>query len=693
MVREIEAFDARDTRVVILGGGTGMSTVVGGNCAMPDWPDHPFVGLKEEFQHLDVVACTTDDGGSTGLLLKHLPMIGIGDLRKSCVSLVQAEALQQAYGLAGEALPDVVAVIRDVFNYRFALAGADRGVLDDPLLAVETSLRSACPPPLADLLRALGRYAGGKDGLGLDPAGHSLGNLLLTAAVFRATGGGRDCAPGMEALRTGLDEVAGAIGAPRGRLHPATSTPGELVFSYANGVAVRGQRKAAVVRRGVPVESVQAEFVGAPEVSAELLKRIGEADLIVFAPGSVYSSMIPVLQVEPITAAIRANRGALKVLGANFWIQEGETDVSLRNGGRGFLVSELIEAYDDNVPGGVAGLFDVIVCANLENMPGNILRNYALEGKRPIHLDRTHVEAMGLRTIEATVFSREHLSHAQVIHHDPASFARTVKTLLFARDAIGERTTPRPAARPAQGSAPRRAEPLCAQLAAMDSVLDGKSFEPVLLGEVFSDLAWWNRDVRPAHLQFFDGARLVRAADWNRSTEWDNVLGYYDPDDRFLKVHEQLARQPDRLRGDLLIALGESLLGNYIGGRRWIEGEAGGARCYEIRLCPPGERACLLEDEQLHAYLGLARMVPDAKEPLVYRITINNNEGFLPCGLLFGSLFAWYLNNSYGSTMEYEMSLLGWPASTLMPHQAKERARKQALVRFFREEVFGYPKA
>ena len=143
--------------------------------------------------------------------------------------------------------------------------------------------------------------------------------------------------------------------------------------------------------------------------------------------------MIPILQVRPIAEAIRGNRRALKILAANFWIQEGETDISPGNEGRGFLVSELIEAYDRNVPGGVRGLFQVVFSANLEHIPGNILRNYALEGKRPIHLDRARVEAMGLQPVEATLFSPEHLKSSRVIHHDAAKFALAVRALLGAR--------------------------------------------------------------------------------------------------------------------------------------------------------------------------------------------------------------------------------------------------------------------
>ena len=130
------------------------------------------------------------------------------------------------------------------------------------------------------------------------------------------------------------------------------------------------------------MQSVQAQYADTPAVSEQLCRTIREADLIIYAPGSVYSSVIPVLQLQPIVRAIRANQTALKVLGANFWIQRGETDISLRQEGRGFRVSELIEAYDQNVPGGTDGLFDVVLCANLEHISGHVLRNYALEGKR-----------------------------------------------------------------------------------------------------------------------------------------------------------------------------------------------------------------------------------------------------------------------------------------------------------------------
>ena len=180
---------------------------------------------------------------------------------------------------------------------------------------------------------------------------------------------------------------------------------------------------------------------------------------------------------------------------------------------------------------------------------------------------------------------------------------------------------------------------------------------------------------------------MIDSRSWDRNTEWDNILGYYDPCDRYIKLHEDLLSSRSRTCEDLLVALGESLLGDYIAKRRWIESH--GARTYEIVLRPPQERNCFLEDAQLHSYLKLARMTQDQTDSLTYRITINDDEGFLPPGLLFGLLYSWYLTGS-GLTMEYEMSLLRWPVKSLIPLHAKDRIRKENLVTFFRSQIFGH---
>ncbi|MCE5335425.1 MAG: YvcK family protein [Desulfobacteraceae bacterium] len=694
LAQEVINLECKSVRVVAFGGGTGLSTVIGGNSQLEDWPEQPFVGLKEEFSALDVVVCTTDDGGSTGLLLQQLPLIGIGDLRKLLLSMILRENLRSTYGLNDFATIQLVRVIHSIFNHRFGPDVNDSRCISKPALVVPDNIRACCPEALYEFLSMLGRHVSpGGEGPTIRPGGHCLGNLLLTAAILRESRDGADSPPDSAAIERGLDIIARAIGATPGRLHPATSTPGQLVLRYGNGVAVRGQRKSAQCRRNFPVDRVAVEYCGHPGVKPDLCRAIEEADLIIYAPGSVYTSLLPMLKLPPIINAIKANRKALKILGANFWIQEGETDISRRSRNRGFYVSELVEAYEQNVPGGAEGLFDVILSANLEHVPGNVLCNYALEGKSPIYLDRSRVEQLKALPIEATIYSTRRMRLAQVIHHDPQRFALAVRTLVFAHQRFNLKpdNTPQPCILSPPIETPSLTfPPLCEYRKTVGKTLETKHFSPAWLRNTILDITWDNRDIRTGHLRFFRGAEIVGARAWNRSKEWDNVLGYYDPENQMLKLHEHLSDDPERMRENLVIALGESLLGNYLECRRWIGFEKGewGARCYEIRLRPEKERGCFLSGSELHTYLTLSRMIRSPGDPRTYRITLNDNEGFLPPGLLFGLTYAWYLNNAYGSIMEYEMSLLRWPHNKLIPHQIEEQKRKQALIVFFRNVVF-----
>lgn len=697
LIDEIHRLDTAGVRVVVFGGGTGLSTVVGGNAQRDDWHDMPDVGLKAVFPKLDVVVCTTDDGGSTGEMLKYLPMIGIGDIRKLCLSMILPQNLAAQYGLRTVECGRLAHLVQTIFNHRFSGSADDARVLLNPLLAAPATLRSSCPAALRDLLRDLGTYmVAGAKGPVVPLPGHCLGNVLLAASVFMENGVFGNQPPSMNALRRGIDRVASALGVQPGRLHPATATPGQLVFHYTNGIAVRGQSKALRARRGFPVSRIETEFAAAPEIAADVLAAVRNADVIILAPGSLYTSSIPVLQVPGIADAIRANRSALKILGANLWIEEGETDITHADKRRGFRVSELCEAYDRNVPGGSEGLFQFVLSANLENMPATILRNYALEGKRPLYLDRDRVTARRVYPVEATIFSREHARTSGVVQHDPGQFAVAVRTLLFAwrrmrscrslPAADAHRTKP-------QVSVHAATMPLCRYWQTMRGIVAQKSFQPASLKGVLLDMLWANRDIQPGHLAFFSGVRAVAARSWQRSDAWDNVLGYYEPAERTILIHRRLLDDPERLRGTMLIALGESLLGNYIAQRDWIVPSvqrAWGIRRYEIRLRSPAQRKCFLNPQQLDTYLRLARMARHPARKHVYGITLNNSDGFLPPGLLFGLMFAWYLDNTAAPIMENEMALLHLQEETLIPHQAQEYRRKKALITFFRREVFGY---
>jgi len=77
------------TNIVIIGGGTGTSTLL--------------MGLKKYPVSLSVIVSTADDGGSTGILRKELGVIPPGDIRQCLLALSNA--------------PDDV---KELFNFRFS---------------------------------------------------------------------------------------------------------------------------------------------------------------------------------------------------------------------------------------------------------------------------------------------------------------------------------------------------------------------------------------------------------------------------------------------------------------------------------------------------------------------------------------------------------------------------------------------
>ncbi len=110
-------FLAKGPRIVAIGGGTGLSTLLR--------------GLKEHTSNLTAVVTVADDGGSSGVLREELGIPPVGDIRNCIAALADAEPL-----------------MNELLQYRFpAVDGA---------------------PP-----------AGAPDAPGL--AGHAVGNLLLAA--------------------------------------------------------------------------------------------------------------------------------------------------------------------------------------------------------------------------------------------------------------------------------------------------------------------------------------------------------------------------------------------------------------------------------------------------------------------------------------------------------------------------------
>ena len=234
----------RPLRIVAIGGGTGLSTLLrglkqyvpvqdrrrGARTSASDRPS-PAHGEEHLIGELSAVVTVTDDGGSSGRLREDLNILPPGDIRNCMVALSEDEHL-----------------LARLFRYRF-----DQGQLQ----------------------------------------GHSFGNLFL-AALCHITG---DFA---QAVQT-----SSQILAARGRIFPATTANVTLAARMDDGSIVRGETSITRSRRTIVQLKLDPTEV---DPLPETLEAIANADLITLGPGSLYTSLITNLLVRGIPEAIAASR-------------------------------------------------------------------------------------------------------------------------------------------------------------------------------------------------------------------------------------------------------------------------------------------------------------------------------------------------------------------------------------------------
>src|SRR5262249_39000413 len=138
----------------------------------------------------------------------------------------------------------------------------------------------------------------------------------------------------------------------------------------------------------------------------QALRAIAAADLIVIGPGSLYTSLIPVLLLRDLSDAIARARARV-VLVMNLMTEPGETD------GTGAL--EHLLAIRRHAPG--VRIHDVFV--NKARIPSRLAERYAADGALPITSDVEALRTLGCRVIEADLLAPGHL-----VRHDPNKLAR-----------------------------------------------------------------------------------------------------------------------------------------------------------------------------------------------------------------------------------------------------------------------------
>lgn len=292
----------RKKRIVVIGGGTGLSTVLRG------LKTHPF----------DITAIVTvaDDGGSSGRLRDDYDIPPPGDVRNVIAALSDTEPL-----------------VEQMFQYRFS------------------SENSA----------AL--------------AGHSLGNLMLTA-LTEITGD----------FNLAIAEMSKVLKV-HGKVIPAANKKVTLHAELVTGEYIEGESR--IPEANAPIKRV---FLTPKDVEPlpSAIKAIKDADIILIGPGSLYTSIIPNLLVDGIAKAV-VNANAEKIYICNLMTQRGETI--------GYTASDHVRAIHEHAG---ATFINSILINNVE-LPCNVRELYLEENAEPVVFDIENLEKMNLHIMKEEI--------------------------------------------------------------------------------------------------------------------------------------------------------------------------------------------------------------------------------------------------------------------------------------------------
>ncbi|WP_369901893.1 uridine diphosphate-N-acetylglucosamine-binding protein YvcK [Bacillus manliponensis] len=313
----------RKPKIVIMGGGTGLSVLLR--------------GLKKYPVDITAIVTVADDGGSSGRLRDELDIPPPGDVRNVLVALSDVEPLVEA-----------------LFQHRFT------------------------------------------SGEGLE--GHALGNLLL-AGMTSITGD----------FFHAITETSKVLNV-RGRVLPAANQSVVLHAELEDGSIVTGESKIPYFGK-----RIQRVFLtpGDVEPLCETLAEIQKADLLVFGPGSLYTSILPNLIVQKIGQAVIEAK-AKKVYVCNVMTQAGET--------MGYTAFDHVEALHNHLE---QPFIDTVI-ANNQEIPAELLTRYAKEMSEPVHVDEEKFAAHNIEIIQSHLAKYDD----KVVRHDTLKLASILYSLL-----------------------------------------------------------------------------------------------------------------------------------------------------------------------------------------------------------------------------------------------------------------------
>ncbi len=240
------------------------------------------------------------------------------------------------------------------------------------------------------LLRDLFQYRF-KEGEGIK--GHSFGNIFITA-MTQVSGSFKDAI-----------KESSIILAIRGKVLPSSLLNLRIEADYFDGTTTKGEDKIPKNKSNIKRLHLLPEDA---KPNTETITAVQEADIIIFGPGSLFTSVIPNLLIKDLREAI-SRRQVMKLYICNVMTQEGETDDYTAAD----HLKQIISHTNKNI---------VNCClVNSGRLTSELLSKYAQQKSFPVLFDRDRLRKMGISPYEADVINR-----IDYLRHDSCKTAREI---------------------------------------------------------------------------------------------------------------------------------------------------------------------------------------------------------------------------------------------------------------------------
>ena len=241
--------------------------------------------------------------------------------------------------------------------------------------------------------------------------GHSLGNLLLTA---------------LEKITGSFDEavqVSSRILAVKGDVIPVTTEDVRLCMRSEDGDVIVGESR--ITKSSVFGPTTELFLEPSAPLNPRAAAALDDADLCVFGPGNLYSSLIPLVLVDGLADALAACP-ARKVFVCNLMTKPGQTD--------DFKVHDFVDVIERYV----GPVFDHVVF-NTRHPGDEVVRRYAADGEQVVGWDEDAMKGRHWLPVGADLVSDEYdhqrpgdvLVQRTLIRHDSDRLARVLMRLHF----------------------------------------------------------------------------------------------------------------------------------------------------------------------------------------------------------------------------------------------------------------------